>query len=55
LERIPLALSLPRIEQRGQLVSRDQMVERVWRKNGFLDTDKSINAAISQKSAKVWG
>jgi serine/threonine protein kinase/tetratricopeptide (TPR) repeat protein len=46
LERIPMALLLLLIEQRGQLVSRDQIVERVWGKDVFLDTDNSINAAI---------
>ena len=34
------------IEERGQLVSRDQIIERVWGKDIFLDTDSSINAAI---------
>jgi eukaryotic-like serine/threonine-protein kinase len=46
LERIPMELLLLLIEQRGQLVSRDQIVERVWGKDVFLDTDNSINAAI---------
>ena len=46
LERIPMALLLLLIEQRGQPVSRDQIVERVWGKGVFLDTDNSINAAI---------
>ena len=46
LERIPMELLLLLIEQSGQLVSRDQIVERVWGKDVFLDTDNSINAAI---------
>ena len=46
LERIPMALLLLLIQQRGQLVSREQIVERVWGKDVFLDTDNSINAAI---------
>jgi serine/threonine protein kinase/tetratricopeptide (TPR) repeat protein len=46
LERIPMELLLLLIEQRGQLVSRDQIIERVWGKDVFLDTDNSINAAI---------
>ena len=41
-----MELLLLLIEQRGQLVSRDQIVERVWGKDVFLDTDNSINAAI---------
>jgi eukaryotic-like serine/threonine-protein kinase len=46
LERIPMELLLLLIEQRGQLVSREQIVERIWGKDVFLDTDNSINAAI---------
>src|SRR3984893_7857356 len=46
LERIPMELLLLLIEERGQLVSRDQIIERVWGKDVFLDTDNSINAAI---------
>jgi eukaryotic-like serine/threonine-protein kinase len=46
LERIPMELLLLLIEQRGHLVSRDQIVEKVWGKDVFLDTDNSINAAI---------
>jgi TolB-like protein/DNA-binding winged helix-turn-helix (wHTH) protein/Tfp pilus assembly protein PilF len=46
LERIPMELLLLLIEQRGQIVSREQIVERVWGKDVFLDTDNSINAAI---------
>jgi TolB-like protein/DNA-binding winged helix-turn-helix (wHTH) protein len=46
LERIPMELLLLLIEQRGQIVNREQIVERVWGKDVFLDTDNSINAAI---------
>jgi len=46
LERIPLELLLLLVEHRGQLVTRDQILERVWGKDVFLDTDNSINAAI---------
>ena len=46
LGRIPMELLLFLIEQRGQLVTRDQIVERIWGKDVFLDTDNSINAAI---------
>jgi DNA-binding winged helix-turn-helix (wHTH) protein len=34
------------VEKRGQLVTRDQIIERIWGKDVFLDTDNSINAAI---------
>ena len=46
LERIPLELLLLLVEQRGQLVTREQIIERVWGQDVFLDTDNSINAAI---------
>src|SRR4029450_14138227 len=46
LERIPMELLLLLVEERGHLVSRDRIVERVWGKDVFLDTDNSINAAI---------
>jgi TolB-like protein/DNA-binding winged helix-turn-helix (wHTH) protein len=46
LERIPLEVLLLLIEQRGQIIAREQIVERVWGKGAFLDTDNSINSAI---------
>jgi len=46
LERIPMELLLLLIEKKGQLVTRDQIIERIWGKDVFLDTDNSINAAI---------
>lgn len=52
LERIPMDLLLLLVEQRGQLVTREQIIERVWGKDVFLDTDNSINAAI-RKIRKV--
>jgi len=46
LERIPMELLVLLIEERGQLVTRTQIIERIWGKDVFLDTDNSINAAI---------
>jgi serine/threonine protein kinase/tetratricopeptide (TPR) repeat protein len=46
LGRIPMELLLLLVEQRGQLVTRVRIIERVWGKDVFLDTDNSINAAI---------
>ena len=46
LERIPMELLLLLIEERGHLVTRDRIIERIWGKDVFLDTDNSINAAI---------
>src|SRR5438046_10259052 len=33
-------------ERPGELVSREQIAERVWGKGTFLDTDNSINGAV---------
>ena len=46
LERIPTEILIFLIEHKGELVSREQIVERVWGKDVFLDTDNSINGAI---------
>jgi DNA-binding winged helix-turn-helix (wHTH) protein/Tol biopolymer transport system component len=46
LERIPMELLLLLVEHKNELVSREQIVERVWGKEVFLDTDNSINAAV---------
>jgi TolB-like protein/DNA-binding winged helix-turn-helix (wHTH) protein/tetratricopeptide (TPR) repeat protein len=46
LERIPLQVLVILIEQKGQLVSREEIAEKIWGKNVFLDTDNSINSAI---------
>jgi DNA-binding winged helix-turn-helix (wHTH) protein len=46
LERIPMDLLVLLVEHRGELVTRDQIIERIWGKDVFLDTDGSINSAI---------
>ena len=46
LERIPMELLLLLVERRGELVTREQIVEKIWGKDVFLDTDNSINGAI---------
>lgn len=46
LERIPTEILAFLLDQRGQLVSREQIVEKVWGKGVFLDTDNSINGAV---------
>lgn len=46
LERIPMEILLLLAEHRGQLVTREQIVERIWGKNPSLDVDNSINGAI---------
>jgi TolB-like protein/DNA-binding winged helix-turn-helix (wHTH) protein len=46
LERIPLDILLLLVERRGGLVSREDIVAKIWGKDVFLDTDNSINSAI---------
>ena len=46
LSRIPMELLLLLVERRGELVTRSEIVERIWGKDVFLDTDNSINAAV---------
>jgi TolB-like protein/DNA-binding winged helix-turn-helix (wHTH) protein/Tfp pilus assembly protein PilF len=46
LERIPLDILFFLVERRGQLVTREDIIERIWGKDVFLDTDSSINGAI---------
>ena len=46
LERIPMEILLLLVERRGQLVSREDIIGKVWGKDVHLDTDNSINAAI---------
>jgi eukaryotic-like serine/threonine-protein kinase len=48
LERIPMEILLLFVDRRGQLVTREEISERVWGKGVFLDTDNGINAAISK-------
>ena len=46
LERIPLELLFLLADRRGQLVSREEILERIWGKGVFIDVDASINAAV---------
>ena len=46
LERIPLEILILLLEQRGEIVGRDEIIARVWGKDVFLDTDNSIRGAI---------
>ncbi len=48
LKPIPMELLLFLVAHRGELITREQIVERIWGKGVFLDTDNSINGAISK-------
>jgi TolB-like protein/DNA-binding winged helix-turn-helix (wHTH) protein/tetratricopeptide (TPR) repeat protein len=46
LEKLPMDLLIFLAERPGELVSRDQIAERLWGKDVFVDVDHSINVAI---------
>jgi TolB-like protein/DNA-binding winged helix-turn-helix (wHTH) protein/Flp pilus assembly protein TadD len=48
LKPMPMELLLFLVERRGELVTREQIVEKIWGKGVFLDSDNSINSAISR-------
>ncbi|MBV8360823.1 MAG: winged helix-turn-helix domain-containing protein, partial [Deltaproteobacteria bacterium] len=46
LERIPLELLCLLVEHCGQTVTRDEILERIWGKGVFIDSENAINTAI---------
>jgi len=46
LERIPTQLLCLLVSRPGQLFTRAEIIERLWGKDVFLDTDNAINTAI---------
>ncbi len=46
LQRIPLKLLCLLVERHGQLVTRDEILERVWGKGVFVDSENAINTAV---------
>ena len=34
------------VREKGRLISREEIIERLWGKNLYFDTDNSINTAI---------
>jgi len=46
LERIPWEILVLLVEHKDEIVTRDEIVSRVWGKGVFLDTDNSIRGAI---------
>jgi TolB-like protein/DNA-binding winged helix-turn-helix (wHTH) protein len=46
VERIPLELLILLAERNGNIVSRQEIIERLWGKGVFLDTEHGINTAI---------
>ena len=46
LEGLPLQLLMYLVDNRGQLVTRDQISSQLWSKDVFVDVDQGINTAI---------
>jgi TolB-like protein/Flp pilus assembly protein TadD len=46
VERIPMDLLILLVGEKGRLVSREEIIERLWGKDVFFDTDNSINTAV---------
>ena len=51
LERRPMDLLILLVENRRQLVSRSDIVNRLWGKDMFVDVETGVNTAISQSRA----
>jgi TolB-like protein/DNA-binding winged helix-turn-helix (wHTH) protein len=46
LERIPMELLILLVEKDGSVVTRQEIIERLWGKDVFVDTEHGINTAI---------
>ena len=50
LEKRPMELLILLVERRGELVSRDEIAEKLWGKDVFVDVEHSINTAVRKVS-----
>src|SRR5260370_4871954 len=46
LQRLPLELLYLLVERRGELVTREEIIERLCGKSVFVDSENSINTAV---------
>jgi len=46
LERKPMELLILLVEKRGDLVSREEIIDKIWGKNFFFDAENGINNAV---------
>lgn len=46
LEKLPMELLILLVESNGRLVTRQEIIERLWGQDVFLDTEHGINTAI---------
>ena len=47
-ERIPLELLILLAERQGAVVTRQEIIDRLWGKDVFVDTEHGINTAVSK-------
>ena len=48
MERIPMDLLILLVREKGKLVSREEIIERLWGKNLYFDSDNSINTTVKK-------
>src|SRR5262245_8342372 len=53
LERIPMELLLLLAERNGHIVTRDEIAQRLWGKDVFVDTEHGVNTAIRKIRAAL--
>jgi TolB-like protein/DNA-binding winged helix-turn-helix (wHTH) protein/Tfp pilus assembly protein PilF len=53
LERIPMELLQLLLEKNGEIVTRQEIVERLWGKDVFVDTEHGINTAVRKIRAAL--
>jgi TolB-like protein/DNA-binding winged helix-turn-helix (wHTH) protein/Tfp pilus assembly protein PilF len=46
IEKIPMELLILLVQHKDRLVTREEIIERLWGKDVFLDTEQGINTAI---------
>ena len=46
IEKKPMELLIFLLERREQMVSRDDIVKKLWRSNLFIDTEKTFNNVV---------
>src|SRR5262252_2246596 len=46
LERIPMELLILLVGRNGELVSRDEIIEKLWGRDVFIETELGINTAV---------
>ena len=46
MERIPMDLLILLVREKGRLVGREEIIERLWGKDVHFDSDNGINTAI---------